>query len=202
MTWPPPDPDRTAYRRPAASFPTHPSYVRNDAQEEGGHAAAFNYAESTLNSQDAVAAFRARQHADAVRRRLPFAKRLEAELNARSDTHSKSSARAQDRDYYDNDNLSDASSDAELDVDEAKAETGSQSGEEGWRNREGERLGDFGVDEEVEFYDEETAEAGAGIEDAGDSVENGYGYGYGEDEDDDVPLGELLARRRAGGIGA
>lgn len=41
-------------------------------------------------------------------------------------------------------------------------------GEEGWRNSEGERLADFGVDEEVEFYDEE----------------------------DDLPLSVLLARRR------
>jgi palmitoyltransferase len=28
-------------------------------------------------------------------------------------------------------------------------------GEEAWRNAEGERLDDFGVDEDVEFYDEE-----------------------------------------------
>lgn len=28
-------------------------------------------------------------------------------------------------------------------------------GEEAWRNSEGERLHDFGVDEEIEFYDEE-----------------------------------------------
>lgn len=34
---------------------------------------------------------------------------------------------------------------------------GSSSGEEGWRNSEGERLGDFGVDEETEFYDEDVA---------------------------------------------
>lgn len=32
---------------------------------------------------------------------------------------------------------------------------GSEDGEEGWRNAEGERLGDFGVDEDAEFYDEE-----------------------------------------------
>ncbi|KAI9044719.1 putative palmitoyltransferase with autoacylation activity Pfa4 [Aspergillus affinis] len=31
----------------------------------------------------------------------------------------------------------------------------SEDGEEGWRNAEGERLGDFGVDEDAEFYDEE-----------------------------------------------
>lgn len=41
-------------------------------------------------------------------------------------------------------------------------------GEEAWRNSEGERLADFGVDEEVEFYDE-----------------------------DDVPLAQLIQRKRA-----
>ena len=39
-------------------------------------------------------------------------------------------------------------------------------GEEAWRNSEGDRLNDFGVDEDVEFYDE-----------------------------DDVPLAKLLSRR-------
>lgn len=44
---------------------------------------------------------------------------------------------------------------------------GSDEGEESWRNSEGERLGDFGVDEDVEFYDE-----------------------------DDIPLGVLVEQRR------
>lgn len=44
------------------------------------------------------------------------------------------------------------------------------SGEEAWRNSEGERLEDFGVDELAEFYDE-----------------------------DDLPLAQLLARRQVGG---
>lgn len=44
---------------------------------------------------------------------------------------------------------------------------GSSGGEEGWRNSEGDRLRDFGVDEDVEFYDE-----------------------------DNVPLAELLQRRK------
>ncbi|KAL4893251.1 Palmitoyltransferase pfa4 [Aspergillus ambiguus] len=34
-------------------------------------------------------------------------------------------------------------------------ETDADDGEEGWRNSEGERLRDFGVDEDIEFYDEE-----------------------------------------------
>ncbi|MCJ1437102.1 Palmitoyltransferase [Xylographa pallens] len=42
-------------------------------------------------------------------------------------------------------------------------------GEEAWRNSEGDRLNDFGVDEDVEFYDE-----------------------------DDIPLAELLSRRGVG----
>jgi len=43
----------------------------------------------------------------------------------------------------------------------------SDEGEESWRNAEGERLRDFGVDEDVEFYDE-----------------------------DDVPLAVLMQRRK------
>jgi palmitoyltransferase len=43
----------------------------------------------------------------------------------------------------------------------------SDSGEEAWRSPEGDRLGDYGVDEEAEFYDQ-----------------------------DDIPLSELLRRRR------
>jgi palmitoyltransferase len=31
----------------------------------------------------------------------------------------------------------------------------SEEGEESWRTREGDRLGDYGVDEDIEFYDEE-----------------------------------------------
>jgi palmitoyltransferase len=45
--------------------------------------------------------------------------------------------------------------------------SGDEEGEEAWRNSEGDRLADFGVDEETEFYDEE-----------------------------DIPLAELLKRRR------
>jgi palmitoyltransferase len=37
----------------------------------------------------------------------------------------------------------------------------SGSGEEGWRNAEGDRLRDFGVDEEIEFYDEDDIPLGA-----------------------------------------
>ncbi|KAK2795753.1 Palmitoyltransferase [Onygenales sp. PD_12] len=53
------------------------------------------------------------------------------------------------------------------DLSESERGGNSDSGEEGWRDSEGDRLGDFGVDEEVEFYDE-----------------------------DDIPLAELLRRRK------
>jgi palmitoyltransferase len=44
-----------------------------------------------------------------------------------------------------------------------------EEGEEAWRNAEGDRLADFGVDEEAEFYD-----------------------------DENVPLAELMRRRKQG----
>ncbi|KAG2420228.1 hypothetical protein HFD88_005028 [Aspergillus terreus] len=41
------------------------------------------------------------------------------------------------------------------DQSESSDESDVEDGEEAWRNSEGERLRDFGVDEEIEFYDEE-----------------------------------------------
>jgi palmitoyltransferase len=104
---------------------------------------AFVYADEGLGGADSVKAFKARQDVDAVRKRKPFVQRLEEEYAFGNDA-----------------------SDAE----EEKEPYGDGEGEEGWRNSEGECLKDFGLDEDVEFYDE------------------------GEDE---IPLGELLARRRA-----
>lgn len=54
------------------------------------------------------------------------------------------------------------------DMDEFDSGGSSDGGEEGWRNSDGDRLRDFGVDEDAEFYDE-----------------------------DDIPLAELLKRRKA-----
>lgn len=145
-TWPPPDPDR-AYKRPAQAL----------------HSTPFTYAtEEGLSAQESVAAFRERQVRDAVRRRRPFVERVEAGLGR---------GRGETGDGYEGgEGISDGTMSSD---DETRG--GGGEGEEAWRNSEGERLMDFGVDEEVEFYDEQ--------ED--------------EDEDDDVPLGELMARRRA-----
>jgi palmitoyltransferase len=53
------------------------------------------------------------------------------------------------------------------DMDDDGSDKQSNSGEEGWTSPEGERLRDYGVDEDAEFYDQ-----------------------------DDIPLSELLRRRR------
>ena len=94
-----------------------------------------------------------------------------------------------------------------------KEEGGGGGGEESWRNTSGENLADFGVDEEVEFYDDDYHDHHEG----GDGDGGGSGYDgvdsvneYTDDEnedvdrtaadddgnDDDVPLGELIRRRR------
>lgn len=135
-TWPPPDPDRLYRRR---------------VKEDGP---AFTYRDAELSKEDTLAAFRARQAEDEVRRRKPFVERLESIRD-----------RGVDDDAYEH--ADDASEEAE---DEGRKYGEGDEGEEGWRNSEGERLKDFGVDEDVEFYDE---------------------------QEDDVPLSELLARRQA-----
>ncbi|KAF1912276.1 DHHC palmitoyltransferase-domain-containing protein [Ampelomyces quisqualis] len=137
--WPPPDPDRV-YRRP----------------ERAANGDAFVFEKEDLSAGDTLAAFRARQAEDAVRRRRPFVERLEENV-------------ARNEDAYEYGEIgSDAEEEEEEDAE--KENYGDGQGEEGWRNSEGERLKDFGVDEDIEFYDE---------------------------HEDDIPLAELLARRRA-----
>ncbi|KAF2186844.1 zf-DHHC-domain-containing protein [Zopfia rhizophila CBS 207.26] len=110
--------------------------------------AAFTYRDANLSAEETLAAFRRRQEADMVRRRKPFVQRVEAQV-------------ALEKDNEEDEYASDRSEGGEGSVE------GSESGEEGWKNSEGERLRDFGVDEDVEFYD----------------------------EDEDVPLSKLLARK-------
>lgn len=89
--------------------------------------------------------------ASEIRRRQPFHVRYDHERMERRDSH--------DEDFsYGSDNESE---EKERDW---KPQAG--EGEEGWRNSEGETLNDFGVDVDVEFYDE-----------------------------DDVPLGELMKQK-------
>ncbi|OCK77915.1 zf-DHHC-domain-containing protein [Lepidopterella palustris CBS 459.81] len=112
---------------------------------------AFTQPGPDLTAEQNIAAFKQRQQVDiqrwktsasSIKRRKPFVKRME-----------------------------DTDGSLEYGSDGSEVEDAEDSGEEGWKNSEGERLRDFGVDEEVEFYD---------------------------DEDDDIPLSELMRKRKAG----
>ncbi|PNS20435.1 hypothetical protein CAC42_5885 [Sphaceloma murrayae] len=137
--WPPPDPDRL---------------FRVDRRVE--------VREEELKSMD-LQDFKRRQQEDFQRRmwreqgvvkRRPFHARLEEERSVIEVEES-------DNEYEDEDDGSEGEHGRPANlVDDA-------DGEEAWRNGEGERLADFGVDEEVEFYDE-----------------------------DDLPLAELMRRRK------
>ncbi|KAF2723289.1 DHHC zinc finger domain-containing protein [Polychaeton citri CBS 116435] len=140
--WPPPDPDRMfrAYAKPVPSD----GFIQNIS----------------------VDGFRQRQAADLRRyrnidgeyvvRRRPFHERY-AESTGNL-AHSHDDQGAADPDY------DSSGEEYQLHDNSGTAE----DGEEAWRNKEGERLADFGVEEDVEFYDE-----------------------------DNVPLAELIKRRKA-----
>lgn len=106
---------------------------------------AFVHDHGELSPDQEMIAFKQRQQADfeqragfyGVQRRKPF------------------------HDRFEEDNL------RPIENDYAEADDDSHSGEEGWRDSDGNRLKDYGVDEDVEFYDE-----------------------------DSIPIAELLRRRR------
>lgn len=113
-----------------------------------------------------VEAFRKRQEADLARyettqpyRRLPFHERYSA--TAMEQPQSESA-------YEEDDELSDHDGEPVTDIGEKPSLAEDGDGEEAWRNSEGERLADFGVDEDADFYDE-----------------------------DEIPLAELIRKRRA-----
>jgi palmitoyltransferase len=116
---------------------------RFDRSEE--HTNAFVHESDVLSPHEEMEAFRQRQQADyesrsdyyGVKRRKPFHERFEGETRAPIES-----------DYHEADQEAD-------------------SGEEGWQDTSGNRLKDYGVDEDVEFYDE-----------------------------DNIPISELLRRRR------
>ena len=110
---------------------------------------AFVFQETPLSDHEEVQAFKNRQEEDLYRRqrtsgvirRRPFHNRHDSALHP-------------------DQNIVDGSGDG--------SSAHSDSGEEGWRSPDGERLRDYGVDEDAEFYDQ-----------------------------DDVPLAELLRRKHA-----
>jgi palmitoyltransferase len=63
-------------------------------------------------------------------------------------------------------------------------------GKSGWVNADGEHLGDYGVDEDAELDDPEDDEMSSDDDDDDEDEDEN------EDEDDDVPLGELIRRRK------
>lgn len=93
----------------------------------------FNFESEETSDQDRIAAFRERQNADLQRhqglhngrRRIPFSTRFQS-MKVEPQRE---------------------------DIEESEDHDSQQSGEEGWRSPEGDRLKDFGVDEDIEFYD-------------------------------------------------
>jgi palmitoyltransferase len=156
--WPPPDPDRMP-RAPRMTDPTR----------------AFVHGSSDSSPAEQLDAFKARQEEDlrrrgllagtedqGVLRRRTFARRYERFLQDGSESD-------EDAHYRDREELGDD-----------RSEGTDGEGEEAWRNGEGERLHDFGVDEVAEFYDSGKVT-----------------YENDAEDDDDVPLSKLMGMRKA-----
>lgn len=168
--WPPPDPEKL--RRAAEGGKGWPgSEAARQQQQE-----AQRVDEKWASPQEEMAAFRARQEMDLRRRRgtsgviaeLGEDEEIEdLEYNYVDDDDSAGSGWCYDEDE---DEDEEAAADKAVPVIPGQGyyERGFD-GEPGWTNSEGDRLRDFGVDEDV------------------------------EDDDEDVPLGELLRRRKAYG---
>ena len=153
-SWPPPDPDRM-FRivRPPTDYSepfTLPMDVRSFQQRQQAD-------QMRYQSPDTV---------PTIHKRKPFHARLEKELASKrkglNEKYDHDEYAVEDETDDDGEDGSDATMEPEQTVD-------ADDGEEGWRNSEGERLADFGVDEDAEFYDE-----------------------------DDLPLAELMRRRGLG----
>lgn len=174
--WPPPDPEklRRAAEGGAGGWPGSEASRRQEAERVDKRWA---------SPQEELAAFRARQEMDLRRRRGTSG--VIAELGEDEGIEDLGYDYVDDGDsagsggYYDEDDEEeDEDEDEEIGAATDKAapvipgqgyyERGFD-GEPGWTNSEGDRLRDFGVDEDV------------------------------EDDDEDVPLGELLRRRKAYG---
>lgn len=117
-------------------------------QRQPDSSEAFTYSNRPLSDYDEIRAFKGRQQDDIQRRQL------QANVRRRKPFHERYAGGANGL----------PNDESEVDV---ESERGSQSGEEGWQDPGGNRLRDYGVDEEAEFYDE-----------------------------DDIPLSELIRRKK------
>lgn len=175
--WPPADPEKL---RRAAEGGGAKGWPGSEAARQQG---VERVDKRWTSPQEEMAAFRARQEMDLRRRRGTSG--VIAELGEDEEIEDLGYDYVDDGDgdsagsggcYYDEDDEDDEDEDGEDTPDKAVPVIPGQGyyergfdGEPGWTNSEGDRLRDFGVDEDV------------------------------EDDDEDVPLGELLRRRKAYG---
>ncbi|KAL1993248.1 hypothetical protein VTN49DRAFT_3197 [Thermomyces lanuginosus] len=126
LSWPPPDPDRIP-RKPRIRDPESPFHVPHydDPEKE-------------------IQAFRARQEADLQRQRGGYFPGNAEMIQRRRKFHE----RFRDTTYVDDCAESEDATDENKNI-------AFDEGEESWRNKDGERLEDFGVDEVAEFYDDD-----------------------------------------------
>ncbi|KAI9731507.1 MAG: Palmitoyltransferase [Cirrosporium novae-zelandiae] len=117
---------------------------------------AFTRENDHLSEQERINAFRQRQGIDFERRTI------NGELVVRQKTFAQRYSQ-----------LGPVDGETDEEEDTIHSDSSSSEGEEGWRTADGERLRDFGVDEEVDFYDEH------------DVIP----------DEDDIPLAELMRRR-------
>jgi len=128
--WPPPDPDRTfRFTAPAPKSEDFTPEWDVDAFKQRQEADLGRY----LSSTDTTGVYR----------RKPFHERLEEQV-----------AQEKKNQEYDSEEYA-VFDDDEESIAEPKKTSSAKDGEEGWRNAEGERLADYGVDEDAEFYDED-----------------------------------------------
>lgn len=112
--------------------PPDPDRMIRTTRFLNGSSEAFTFQNETMSNEDQIKRFRQRQEQDIgriqaqVSKRRPFRDRFKAANNGSEPIHPLPTDRE-----------------------------ASDGGEEAWRNSEGERLDDFGVDEDVEFYDED-----------------------------------------------
>ncbi|KAI1338338.1 zf-DHHC-domain-containing protein [Xylariaceae sp. FL0016] len=182
--WPPPDPDKIRHAR------LWRQRRREMDMEMEGEALYASRAAAHLSPEQQKAAFRQRQERD-LRRWEGTRARILGELEEVQDYDGEP-----ERDDYDF--VDEAYPDQRQDQQRAygggypRYRPGARividEGKSGWVNAEGEKLGDFGVDEDAEFDDPAM----------GDLVDldKHQRVQEQESEDDDVPLGELIRRRK------
>jgi palmitoyltransferase len=138
LSWPPPDPDRIPRRLHPINPATDPFTIPRFS-----------------STSDEIEAFRQRQEEDMARRGLDDTAtiRRRKKFHERHDSRRRAGQKEiEDEEEEEEDRLEDDNEDYNSDaydyieVDE---------GEEAWRDSDGQRLGDYGVDEDVEFYDED-----------------------------------------------